>query len=318
MSFSFKERLRQINPEFLDFKRLEILQVNLGNMCNQRCLHCHVNGGPNGTRIMHREVIEEIIDFLRDHRGYTLDITGGCPELHPDFSCFIDEVYTLTSRILVRTNLTVLAEKEVDWVSQCFRDRGIVLMASLPCYTKENVDQQRGDGVFEKCIDALKRLNELGYGDSHELNLIYNPGGDFLPPPQRVLEAEYKEVLFQNYRVIFNNLLTITNAPLGRFKDYLRKNERLNQYTDLLVKSFNPEAAAHIMCRTLISVNWQGVLYNCDFNQAAGLPIRDKAGKVMKSRELEEAIEGGLEIEMGEHCYCCTAGAGSSCTGVLV
>ncbi|MDY6855233.1 MAG: arsenosugar biosynthesis radical SAM protein ArsS [Thermodesulfobacteriota bacterium] len=318
MSFSFKEKIRQINPGFLDFDKLEILQVNLGDMCNQRCLHCHVDAGPNGTHIMHREVMEEIISFLRDHKGYTLDITGGCPELHPDFSFFINEVYQLTPRTLVRTNLTVLTEKEMDWVSQCYRDLSIVLMASLPCYTKESVDQQRGDGVFEKCVDALKRLNELGYGDSHELNLIYNPGGDFLPPPQRVLEAEYKKVLFQNYRVKFNNLLTITNAPLGRFKNYLKKNEKLEKYTDLLVESFNPEAAAHIMCRSLVSVNWQGILYNCDFNQAAGLPIRDKAGKIMKSKEIEETIEGRLEIEMGEHCYCCTAGAGSSCTGVLV
>ncbi len=318
MSLSFKEMVKGINPKFLDFYRLETLQVNLGDMCNQHCMHCHIDAGPKAGKIMSKEVMEEIIRFLRDHKGHILDITGGCPELNPNFRFFIDEVHRLTSRLMIRTNLTILVEKETDWIPQWYRERQIVVMASLPCYTKENVDKQRGDGVFEKSIKALKRLNELGYGDSYELNLVYNPGGDFLPGSQKKLELEYKKELFDNYGIIFNNLLTITNAPLGRFKNYLKACGQFEQYTNLLVDNFNPESAESIMCRRLISVDWQGILYNCDFNQAAGLPIRDKTGKILGINDIKEAIQRKFEIVTAKHCYCCTAGAGSSCTGVLV
>ena len=219
---------------------------------------------------------------------------------------------------MVRTNLTILLEEGKDWIPQWYRDNQVVVMASMPCYTKENVDKQRGNGVYEKSIKVLKRLNELGYGDSLELNLVYNPGGAFLPGPQKELEMDYKRELSQNHGLRFHNLFTITNAPIGRFKNYLKANGLLEQYTELLADNFNPDAVRNIMCRTLISVDWQGILYNCDFNLALGLPIRNKAGKILKIDDIQDAIQSGNEIAVAEHCYSCTAGAGSSCTGVLV
>jgi len=267
---------------------------------------------------MSKDVMEEIIDFLRNQKALVLDITGGAPELNPNLKFFIEETCPLTSRLMVRTNLTIFSEKGMDWIPRWYRDHQVVLIASLPCYTKENVDNQRGNGVFEKSIKALRKLNELGYGDSLELNLVYNPGGDFLPGPQRELETDYKIQLFKNHGVRFHNLFTLTNAPLGRFKDYLKTNGRLERYIRLLASNFNPDAASNVMCRTLISVDWQGILYNCDFNLAAGLPIRDRTGKILEIDRGQDAIQSGYEIVIAEHCYSCTAGAGSSCTGVLI
>jgi len=267
---------------------------------------------------MSKEVMEEIIDFLQNQKGLILDITGGSPELHPNFRFFIEETHKLTSRLMVRTNLTIFFEKGMYWIPRWYRDHRVVLIASLPCYTQENVDKQRGNGVFEKSIKALRKLNQLGYGDCLELNLVYNPGGDFLPGSQRDLETDYKRQLFKNHGIRFDSLFTLTNAPLGRFKDYLKANGRLERYIRLLANNFNPDTASNIMCRTLISVDWQGVLYNCDFNLAAGLPIRDRAGKTLEIDRVQEAIQGGYETVVAEHCYSCTAGAGSSCTGVLI
>ena len=206
----------------------------------------------------------------------------------------------------------------MDWIPYWYRDHEVVLIASLPCYTRENVDKQRGEGVFEKSVKALRKLNELGYGECLELNLVHNPGGDFLPGHQRELEIEYRRQLLKNHRVIFNSLFTLTNVPLGRFKDYLRANGRLEPYIRLLANNFNPDAVSSIMCRTLLSVNWQGTLYNCDFNLAAGLSIRDRAGRTLEIDRVEEAISGMYETVLAEHCYSCTAGLGSSCTGVLI
>jgi len=316
--YNFKETMENVNPESLRFSKLETLQVNLGNICNQCCMHCHIGAKPTGRKIMRKEVMEKIIDFIRDHNGIILDITGGSPELNPNFKFFIEETYGLTSRLMVRTNLTVLLEKGMDLISQCYKDHEVVLIASMPCYTEENVNKQRGNGVFEKSIKVLNKLNELGYGKSLELNLVYNPGADFLPASQKQLEMDYKKQLFENYGIRFNNLFTLTNAPLGRFKNYLKANGRLEQYMKLLMDNFNPDAAANIMCRTLISVDWQGILYNCDFNQAAGLPIRDTLGKIVEIDNIQDAIQSGQEIVTSEHCYCCTAGAGSSCIGALV
>jgi len=318
MIVDFKERVASVDPRFSCFDKLQTLQVNLGNMCNQCCQHCHIEASPTGNRIMRRDVMEKIINFLRNQEGITLDLTGGCPELHPDFKFFVEETRKLTSRLTVRTNLTVLLEEGKDWIPQWYKDNQVVVIASMPCYTKENVDKQRGDGVYEKSIEVLKKLNELGYGDSLELNLVYNPGGDFLPSPQRELEMDYKRELSQNYGLRFHSLFTITNAPIGRFKNYLKANGLLEQYNQLLADSFNPDAAKDIMCRTLISVDWRGVLYNCDFNQALGLPVRNEDGEILEIDDIQHAIQSGAEIIVAEHCYCCTAGAGSSCTGILV
>lgn len=314
---SFAERVEKINPESLSFNKLETLQVNLGYLCNQSCNHCHVNAGPSNHKMMSKGVMEKIIDVLRNQKGITMDITGGAPELHPEFRSFVEEARSLTPRLMVRTNLTVFSEEGMDWLPQWYADHQVVLIASLPCYTKENVDRQRGRGVFEKSIKALKRFNEVGYGESLKLNLVYNPGADFLPGSQRELEDDYKKELSQNYGIRFNNLYTITNVPLGRFYNYLRDNDRLEQYVRLLAENFNPAAIENVMCRNLISVDWEGILYNCDFNQAAGMPIINESGKILKIDDIEEATQCGMAISVAGHCYSCTAGAGSSCTGVL-
>ncbi|MHC4396368.1 MAG: arsenosugar biosynthesis radical SAM (seleno)protein ArsS [Planctomycetota bacterium] len=320
MITDFKKEVENTDPQLLRFGQLQTLQVNLGNRCNQSCSHCHVQAGPNGKKIMPKLVMEKIIDFLRNHPNLCVDITGGCPELNPDFRFFVNNIYELASPLIVRTNLTVFFESGLDWVPKWYSEHEVVLIASLPCYTNKNVDKQRGRGVFEKSITALKMLNELGYGidDRLELNLIYNPGGDFLPGPQGRLETDYKRELDEKYGVRFNNLFTMTNAPIGRFRQYLEANGRLKQYQQLLAESFNPDVAEAIMCRNLISVDYRGMLYNCDFNQALGLPIIDAGGNSVTIEQLEDILAGDIEMITGEHCFCCTAGTGSSCTGSLV
>lgn len=317
---NFKKELENINPRLVCFDRLETLQVNLGNRCNQSCAHCHVQAGPDGSKMMPKTVMTKIIRFLENHPGLCVDITGGCPELNSDFRFFLENVIGLTRRLTVRTNLTVFFESGLDWVPNWYRQNGVVLIASLPCYTRENVDKQRGSHVFEKSMIALRMLNELGYGSEEgpELDLVYNPGGDFLPGPQEQLEADYKLELDKKFGIRFNKLFTITNIPIGRFKEYLEANGRLQEYLHLLVENFNPAAVENLMCRSLISIDYRGLLYNCDFNQALGLPIIDSNGTVMTIDELDKILSGDLEIITGEHCFCCTAGAGSSCTGSLV
>ncbi len=318
MIADIKERIKGLDRNFLCSRKIETLQVNLGNMCNQHCTHCHVSASSAGSKIMSREVIQEVVDVLKNQEGLVLDITGGSPELHPNFRSFVEKTRELTSRLMVRTNLTVFFENGMDWIPYWYRDHEVVLIASLPCYTRENVDKQRGKGVFEKSIKALRKLNDLGYGECLELNLAHNPGGDFLPDHQRELEIEYRRQLLRNHGVIFNRLFTLTNAPLGRLKDCLRANGRLESYIRLLADNFNPDGVSSIMCRTLISVDWQGALYNCDFNLAAGLPIRDRAGIALEIDRAQEAISDAYETVFAEHCYSCTAGLGSSCTGVLI
>ena len=314
---NFKEVMRTINPGILHFDKLLTLQVNLGNICNQNCKHCHISAGPAGDRIMNKEVMEKILVFLGNHKGLILDITGGCPEMNPHFKFFVEEASSLVSRLMVRTNLTVLVEEGMAWIPEWYKEHRVVLMASLPCYTEENVDKQRGNGVFKKSITALKILNKLGYGTSLELNLIYNPCGNYLPDFQKKLEEDYKKQLFENYGIRFNNLFAIVNAPLGRFMNYLESNGLTEQYFQLLVDNLNPDITGNIMCRTLINVDWQGVLYNCDFNQALGLPMINRTGKVLSINDIQDVVKDKYEILMGNHCYCCTAGAGSSCTGIL-
>ena len=320
MITDFKKALESTNLQLLRFDRLQTLQVNLGNRCNQSCTHCHVQAGPNGKRIMSKVVMKKVIDFLRLHPGLCVDITGGCPELNPDFKLFADNICELASQVMVRTNLTVFFEPRLGWIPQWYSKHKVVLIGSLPCYTRENVDKQRGQGVFEKSIAALKMLNGLGYGTDEQLilNLVYNPNGDFLPGAQAQLEADYKRELGEKYGVTFNNLFTITNAPIGRFKQYLEANGRLGEYQQLLRENLNPEAAESIMCRRLISIDYKGLAYNCDFNQALNLPIVDFAGQVVSVDQLEEVLRDEIEIITGEHCFCCTAGAGSSCKGSLV
>lgn len=317
MVAAFKERLKEINPVYVEFDTLQTLQVNLGNLCNLSCTHCHVGASPQGERVMRRDVMTKIVGFLARKTGITLDVTGGCPELNPYFPFLIEATEGLSPRRIVRSNLTIMLEAGMEWLPEFYRRHGLVIIASLPCYLKENVDRQRGEGVYARSIAALQRLNAVGYGDELELNLVYNPGGDFVPGSQRELEAAYKQELLERHGIRFNNLYTITNAPIGRFREYLEVKGAYERYLNLLATRFNPIAAGNIMCRTLVSVDWKGFLYNCDFNQASGLPITGEDGGILKIDDLEEAARSGNALFLAQHCYCCTAGEGSSCTGVL-
>ncbi|MDD5286298.1 MAG: arsenosugar biosynthesis radical SAM protein ArsS [Desulfuromonadaceae bacterium] len=318
MVTSFKDRLLAINPKYETFESLHTLQVNLGNLCNLHCTHCHVDASSRGMEIMGTDVMNQIAGFLTRHPDLTLDITGGSPEMNPNFRYLIEQTEGVAPRRMLRSNLAIMAEPGWEWLPEFSRNHDLTIVGSLPCYLKENVDQQRGTDVYQKCIRVLKRLNSLGYGKDLELNLVYNPGGDFVPGSQQGLEAAYKTELSVNHGIIFNHLFTITNAPIGRFREHLEAAGTYSNYLRMLAGSFNPEAAGNIMCRTLISVDWQGKIYNCDFNQALGMPITADDGSEITISELDDAGMSGKQIDLAQHCYCCTAGEGSSCTGALV
>jgi len=314
----FQERLQAVNPAFETFENLQTLQVNLGNLCNLHCAHCHIDASSRGTKVMNKAVMDQIVKFLRRHPGLTLDITGGCPEMNPDFRYLAERTAGLAQRRLLRSNLAIMAEKQWAWLPEFCRSQKLTIIGSLPCYLEKNVDQQRGNGVYQKCIQVLQQLNALGYGTELVLNLVYNPGGDFLPGSQQQLEAAYKAELSGSYGIIFNHLFTITNAPIGRFRDLLEAKGHYADYLHLLARRFNPAAAGNIMCRTLISVDWQGKIYNCDFNQALKMPITADDRTEITIADLDDKGMNGKKILLAQHCYCCTAGEGSSCTGALL
>lgn len=318
MVISFKDRLQAVNPEYETFESLQTLQVNLGNLCNLHCTHCHVNASCRGTEIMGTDVMGQIAGFLTGHPKLTLDITGGCPEMNPNFRYLIEQTEGLAPRRMLRSNLAIMAEEGWEWLPEFCRSHELTVIGSLPCYLEKNVDQQRGNGVYQKSIQVLKRLNSLGYGTELELNLVYNPGGDFVPGSQQGLETAYKTKLSASHGIAFNHLFTITNAPIGRFREYLEASGTYADYLRMLAGRFNPEAAGNIMCRTLISVDWRGKIYNCDFNQALGMPVTTDDGSEITISELCDAEMNGKKIRLSQHCYCCTAGEGSSCTGALV
>jgi radical SAM/Cys-rich protein len=317
MAAAFKERLQEINPVYIKFDTLQTLQVNLGNLCNLSCVHCHLVASPNGKNVMDKEVMKKVVGFLSRKSGLVLDITGGCPEMNPDFRFLVEATDGLAQRRIVRSNLTIMTEPGMEWLPEFYREHQLAIIASLPCYLEENVDRQRGKGVYNKSISALKQLNMLGYGGKLELNLVYNPGGNYIPGSQKALELAYKAELLEHHGIVFNHLYTITNAPIGRFREYLESHGLLERYLNLLATSFNPDAAGNIMCRTLVSIDWKGFLYNCDFNQAIGLPITEEQRGILKIEDLEAAAIKGNELFLAQHCYCCTAGEGSSCTGAL-
>jgi radical SAM/Cys-rich protein len=318
MVAAFKERLREIDPGLIRFEKLQTLQVNLGNLCNMRCAHCHIDASPAGGKIMGPPVIDKIAEVMTRMPGVTLDITGGCPEMNPHFRRLVESTAGLSPRRIVRSNLTILTERGFEWLPEFLREQRLVVTASLPCYLEENVDRQRGQGTHARSLSALRRLNALGYGDELELDLVYNPGGEFIPGSQQDLENAYRKELAEKYGIRFNHLFTITNAPIGRFREDLEARGIYERYLNLLATRFNPDAAQNIMCRTLVSVDWEGFLYNCDFNQALGLPITGGNGEILKIDDLATAAKSGKELVLSEHCYCCTAGEGSSCTGALV
>lgn len=318
MVASFQKRLQSINPDYETFECLQTLQINLGNVCNLHCSHCHVDASLRGTEIMGVAVMDQIVRFLTEHPGLTLDITGGCPEMNPNFRYLIEQTDRLTPRRMLRSNLAIMAETGWEWLPEFCRSHELTIIGSLPCYQEENVDRQRGAGVYQSSIQVLKRLNALGYGTEVELDLVYNPGGDFVPGSQQGLEAAYKSELSASHGIGFNHLFTITNAPIGRFRKHLEASGKYADYLHMLAGRFNPEAAGNIMCRTLVSVDWQGKVYNCDFNQALGMPVTAVDGSEITISELDEIELNGKNIRLSQHCYCCTAGEGSSCTGALV
>ena len=303
--------------------RPEILQVNAGKLCNLTCMHCHVNAGPKRKEIMTRETIDRIINWLAKTDIPTVDLTGGAPEMIPDFRYFIERVKELqpSRHIIDRCNLTVLRETGYEDLSALLAINHVEIIASMPCYSPENVNAQRGEGVFEGSIAALRLLNSLGYGTNPELplHLVYNPVGSFLPPSQAKLEADYKRELAAHFGIVFNKLYTITNLPIGRFASYLRHNDKLGDYMRMLIDAFNPATIDGLMCRNTISVGWRGEVYDCDFNQQLGMQWSYNGGSErLFLWDIDPESLEDREIMTGDHCFGCTAGAGSTCGGAIV
>ncbi len=314
----FEKQISGISGEGLHSVKIETMQVNLGLLCNQQCAHCHLEASPRREEIMEWPVMELVLEAAKRARCQLVDLTGGAPELNPHFRDFVSALHRAGHQVKVRTNLTVLLEPGMEDLPEFFRDHRVQLVASLPCYLEENVCAQRGKGVYGRSIAVIRRLNALGYGSHPELPLylVYNPGGPFLPPPQSALEEDYRRELGQRFNITFTSLLTITNMPLGRFRTELIRKREQEDYVQLLRKSFNPHTVKGLMCCHQLSVGWDGTLYDCDFNLALGLPVNHGAPDHIRSFKPKEL--GTRRVVTGEHCFACTAGAGSSCGGALV
>ena len=301
--------------------KTEVLQINVGKLCNLTCVHCHVNAGPKRKEIMTRETIDRIIAWLGKTDIPTVDLTGGAPEMIPDFRYFIERVCALEPKrhVVDRCNLTILLEPGYEDLAQFLAGRKVEIIASMPCYSPENVNAQRGEGVFDGSIKALQLLNSLGYGIdlALPLHLVYNPNGAFLPAPQAELETDYKRELKEHFGIVFNNLYTITNLPIARFASWLRNNNKLEEYMQLLMDNFNVATVEGLMCRNTINVSWRGEVFDCDFNQMLKMQWRD-GDQPLLLWDIDPAEVENREILTGSHCFGCTAGAGSSCGGALV
>ena len=308
----------QTGDKGLTSETIETLQLNLGLKCNQECLHCHLECSPERREMMEWPVMERILEAVDASQCRLIDLTGGAPELNPHFRRFIVSLKEKGCRVKVRTNLTVLLETGMDDLPSFLKEHGVELVASLPCYTDENVCAQRGPGVYQKSIEAIRRLNALGYGTepSLPLGLVYNPGGDFLPSPQLALENDYRRELSERFGIRFTHLVTITNMPIGRFRKMLAGAQRLDSYVNLLKGSYNPATVPGLMCRRQVSIGWDGSLYDCDFNLALGLTVNHGAPNHI--REFAPDDLSSRRIVTGEHCFGCTAGAGSSCGGAII
>ena len=298
--------------------KLERLQVNMGDLCNQSCRHCHVDASPAGQNIISKDTIDDVVKFLSKNKVKVLDITGGAPELNPNFEYLLEQTSELVQEIIVRSNLTVICEPGLADIIKVYKKYKVHLVGSLPCYLKENVDKQRGEKSFEKNIDTLRKLNTVGYGVERDLvlDLVYNPAGPFLPPAQHELEPAYKKELLDKYCVVFNNLLTITNVAIKRFKSALESSGEYGNYISLLEENFNCTVVESLMCRTFLSVGYDGKLYDCDFNQALGWSIKQDGKELTISNISLEQLEG-QQVQVGTHCLACTAGSGSSCSGTI-
>ena len=317
----FLEKLH-LNPNGLKRRAVDVLQVNLGRYCNLACIHCHVEAGPTRNEMMSRQNIDAVLRFLASTEIPTLDITGGAPELHPDFDYLVESARKLGRNVMDRCNLTVIFEPAKDYLPEFFKRQNVELVCSLPCYSEENVDKQRGKGTFDLSIRALQIFNQIGYGQPDSdlvLNLVYNPVGPHLPPPQDKLEQDYKRILNDQFGIVFSHLYCLSNMPITRYETHLRLRGEYDRYMELLADSFNAGTLNQVMCRYLISVGWEGSIYDCDFNQMLGLSLRDARGEALNIgslTSLDQVLERSITI--GDHCYACTAGSGSSCGGALV
>ncbi len=310
----FEQKLAA-NGQTLNRAWLETLQINVGRKCNQACHHCHVEAAPWRTEMMNARAARRIGGWITSHRPKTVDLTGGAPELSEHFRYLVETSRSSGCRVIDRSNLTIIEAQSHNWLAEYLAFHEVEVVASLPCYLEANVNAQRGEGVFEKSIRALKKLNALGYGSRLPLNLVYNPLGPKLPPAQDELEADYKAELGRRYGVEFTSLFTIANQPIGRFAEDLRQRGQWEAYLQLLANSFNPSTVRNLMCRSTLSVGWMGEIYDCDFNQLLRMQMRN--GKPLFLWDVRPAILDGLTIQTGPHCLACTAGSGSSCRGAL-
>lgn len=300
---------------------LGIFQINLGKMCNQACKHCHVDAGPDRKEIMDRSTMEKCLDIIKDNRFHTIDLTGGAPEMNPNFRWFVEQIRALDKdvKIIIRCNLTIiLANKKYSDLPQFYKNNLVEVVSSLPFFEAQRTDAQRGNGVFEKSIKALQMLNEVGYGkiDGLKLHLVYNPSGAFLPNDQSELTALFKEKLLAEYSVVFNDLFAITNLPISRFLEYLVKTDNLEDYMYELIEAYNPSAAANVMCRDTLSIGWDGSIYDCDFNQMLDLKVNCSDSDHIDKFNADSLLQRSIVVN--QHCYGCTAGSGSSCGGSTV
>lgn len=316
---TFANKIKESNQFPLRPKKLEILQINVGYMCNQVCAHCHVDAGPDRKEIMTKETMQQCLDVIKKTGAHTLDLTGGAPEMNPNFRWFVEEAAKVGIKdFIVRSNLTIIrANKKYHDLPEFFKKHNVHVVSSMPHWTRGKTDKQRGDGVFDKSIQALKDLNTVGYGMPNcdlKLDLVYNPSGAFLPGDQMALEADFKKALKEDFDIDFHSLFAITNLPISRFLDYLIASENYEDYMYALVDAYNPAAVANVMCTNTLSVSWDGWLYDCDFNQMLNLKV---ASKVKHISEYNEELLQNRNIIINQHCYGCTAGAGSSCQGVV-
>ena len=315
----FKEKLVEQGMFPLKSSRMEVFQINMGKMCNQTCKHCHVDAGPDRKEIMTKATMDLCLQVLKKSSIKTVDLTGGAPELNPHFRWFVEELSKMGKHIIVRCNLTIiLANKRFHDLPEFFKKHQIEVVSSLPSFTQDRTDRQRGDGVFEDSIKALQMLNLIGYGKEGSgllLNLVYNPAGAFLPPSQMALEKEYKSELASRFNIEFNQLYVITNMPISRYLDYLLSTNNYENYMAKLISAFNPAAVQNLMCRNTISVAWDGYLYDCDFNQMLDLKVSTNGSKHLS--EFNADSLHSRDIVLKQHCFGCTAGAGSSCAGTI-
>lgn len=315
----FKEKITETGDFPLKPKKLEILQINVGYMCNQVCAHCHVDAGPDRKEIMTRETMQQCLEVIRNTGAHTLDLTGGAPEMNPDFRWFVEEASKAGIKdFIVRSNLTIIvANKKYHDLPEFFKKHNVHVVSSLPFYKRNKTDKQRGNGVFDASIKALQMLNAVGYGiegSNLKLDLVYNPSGAFLPSDQEAMERDFKKALKEDFNIDFNQLFAITNLPISRFLEYLIASDNYEDYMYALVEAFNPAAVKSVMCTNTISVSWDGWLYDCDFNQMLDLKV---ASKVKHISDYNEDILQNRNILISQHCYGCTAGAGSSCQGTV-